>query len=438
MNRSTFVALTVLVTIAASSAAWWLWSTTGQQTELPPINSPPKRITNVTLGIITDSAEVEQKFEFIANYALAEVNEYAAKQGDLTRFKYISEHAADIYAGGPVSDLHRTKNVTIFLGFDVSEAMCVTLGYALRNGVILLGIPEVHHPSSALPGDEMFRIAPNLRQITCATSSLANELGAKGVLVISRYDGWGSEIFYELAENRGRTEYENGTETVYEGLETVRYPGDAINCTAIIERAAKKITPLIERYGVNNTVVVVVGGEEWLSLLSESRDKGGLLDVPWVVVEMSEDPYTVERGLPDTNKMIDIGVDQTRIISLKREPLIDNEKYESLQAAYLRENPSVMDSLSIMDASFYDSVWVACLSVLKGNSTDGRILRDLIPVVASEYSGASGRIVFDVNGDRSVDYYVYQASIVEDTVGWVKVGSYDAVTLQTTLDIDWP
>jgi hypothetical protein len=218
-------------------------------------------------------------------------------------------------------------------------------------------------------------------------------------------------------------------------MSNVRYDRDAINCTSIIENAATKIGPLIERYGVDNTIVVVVGGEEWMNLLSESRGRGELLDVSWVVVELSEDPYVTEGDLPDPIRMQDIGVDQTRVVSLKREPLINNEKYELLQAAYIKDNPTVNESLSIIDASFYDSVWVACLSVLKGNSTDGRILREVIPTVALGYSGASGRIVFDVNGDRSVDYYVYEATNVGDKVSWVKVGSYDAVTLQTTLDI---
>ncbi len=103
MNRYTIVALTAVAIIATSSAAWWLWSTNGEQTELP-IDLPLKRITNMTIGIITDSAEAEQKFEFIANYALAEVNEYAAKQGNLTRFKYVAKHADDVWAPNVIDD----------------------------------------------------------------------------------------------------------------------------------------------------------------------------------------------------------------------------------------------------------------------------------------------------------------------------------------------
>ena len=89
----------------------------------------------------------------------------------------------------------------------------------------------------------------------------------------------------------------------------------------------------------------------------------------------------------------------------------------------------------IKDASFYDSVWVACLSVLEANLTDGRILREVIPRVASRYSGASGKIIFDVNGDRSVDYIYFEATNVGGTISWVNMGSYDALTLQATLGI---
>lgn len=429
MNKTMVVVLTALAIIAVMSISWGIRSTTRPRDEPTPIVTPTKRITNVTLGIITDSAEDKQKFEFIANYALAEINKYAASQGNHTRFNYISEHAADIYASNAVGDLHRTKNVTIFLGFDISEAMCASLGYARSSGVILLGIPEVHHESSALPGDEMFRIAPNLREITQATESLVKQLGGKGILFINRDRGWGDEIFGNLAENRTQT---SEAPPAYEGLLSVRYSQDAINSTYIVSQAETIIEPLIERYGIDNTVIVLVGGEEWTSIFHESADAERLLDVPWVVLELSEDPYATEGDLPDPIRMQDIGIDQTRIISLKRETFLDNDKFELLQAAYVKENPTAEKPLGIKDAAFYDSVWVACLSVLEANSTDGRILRDVIPRVASGYSGASGRIVFDVNGDRSVDYIYFEATNVGGTISWVNVGSYDAVTLQST------
>ena len=432
MNKTTVLVLTVVVIITALSISREIWTATQRREEPPPIVTPTKRTTNVTLGIITDSAEDKQKFEFIAKYALAEINKYAASQGNLTRFNNISEHAADIFAINAVGDLHRTKNVTIFLGFDISEAMCASLGYARSSGVILLGIPEVHHESSALPGDEMFRIAPNLREITYATESLVKRLGGKGILFINRDRGWGDEIFFNLAENRTQiSEYP----PAYEGLLSVRYSQDTINSTYLVSQAETIIGPLIERYGVNNTVIVMIGGEEWTSIFRESADAEGLLDVPWVVTELSDDPYATEGDLPDPIRMQDLRIDGTRIISLKRETLLDNEKFEALQAAYVKENPAAEEPLGIKDASFYDSVWVACLSVLEANATDGKILRDVIPRAASRHSGASGRIIFDVNGDRSVDYIFFEATNVGGTISWVNMGSYDALTLQATLGI---
>jgi hypothetical protein len=91
-----------------------------------------------------------------------------------------------------------------------------------------------------------------------------------------------------------------------------------------------------------------------------------------------------------------------------------------------------------MEASFYDSVWVACLSVLRANTTDANILKEMIPTVALEYTGASGNVVLDVNGDRTVDYDVYQASDVGGTVDWVKIGRYGTVTGQMILDVNLP
>jgi hypothetical protein len=54
----------------------------------------------------------------------------------------------------------------------------------------------------------------------------------------------------------------------------------------------------------------------------------------------------------------------------------------------------------------------------------------VIPGVAEGYLGASGGVLLDSNGDRAVDYYVYELM----NGGWSKIGVYDAVSDAVSLE----
>jgi len=129
-------------------------------------------------------------------------------------------------------------------------------------------------------------------------------------------------------------------------------------------------------------------------------------------------------------------VTKAKLISVKMAPLTSNDNFTGLQSGYAANKPPAEDEpFGLIEASFYDSVWVACHSILQANTTDAEVLKDVIPMVAFEYTGASGQVVLDVKGDQTVDYYFYQASIVEGNVSWMKIGRYDAIACQSILDV---
>ncbi|MCX6654968.1 MAG: hypothetical protein NTY03_07575 [Candidatus Bathyarchaeota archaeon] len=371
---------------------------------------------------------MKQHFDYIANTTLTEANAYAASQDSHIRFTYCSEQADNIYGLEAVGKMKKEVGVNIFLGFDYSEAMCASLSYANSAHLILMGVPLIHHSSTALPDDVMFRIAPNLRQIHNVVVALVGRIGFNGVLVIWRGDSWGDGVEYSLSEVLGE-----------DSISTVRYDKTTVNYTETVELAVSKLRSLNERFGSEHTAVLLVCTGEGQIILSEAGRREGLLEVPWIVLEESVDPYSVEGDLPDASWLTSADVTKAKLISVKMAPLTSNDNFTRLQSGYVATKPLAGDKpFGVMEASFYDSVWVACLSILRANTTDANILKEMIPTVALEYTGASGNVVLDVNGDRTVDYDVYQASDVGGTVDWVKIGRYGAVTGQMILDVNLP
>jgi branched-chain amino acid transport system substrate-binding protein len=416
----------LFVLVLVSCSAVWLWSVTHPAVPAPEV--PSNKPVVVTLGIISDSTEMKRHFDHIANTTLTEVNAYAASKDSQIRFDYRSEQADNIYGLEAVGKMKKEFGVNIFLGFDYSEAMCASLSYANSAHLILMGVPLIHHSSTALPNDVMFRIAPNLRQVHDVVVSLVERIGFDGVLVIWRGDSWGDGVEYSLSEVLGE-----------DSIRTVRYDKTTVNYTETIELAASELRSLNERFGSEHTAVLLVCTGEGQTILSEAGRREGLLEVPWIVLEESVDPYSVEGDLPDISGVASADVAKAKLISVKIAPLTSNDNFTRLQSRYVATRPPAEDKpFGVMEASFYDSVWVACLSVLKANTTDANILKEMIPTIVQEYTGASGNVVLDVNGDRTVDYDVYQASDVGGTVDWVKIGRYGAVTGQMILDVKLP
>jgi hypothetical protein len=219
-------------------------------------------------------------------------------------------------------------------------------------------------------------------------------------------------------------------------VSTIRYDSEAVNYTDLVDQASSKLQSLNERFSEDHIAILLVSKEEVSTIIREAGTREGLFDVAWIAYEASEDPYTLDSDLHDTAQWPTTDVAGVKLIGIRRVPLIDNDILTRLQSGYVATKPSTKDKqFGIMEASFYDSVWVACLSVLKANTTDANILKETIPKVALKYTGASGNVILDINGDRAVDYDVYQASEVSGTVGWVKVGRYGAITGQTILSI---
>jgi hypothetical protein len=176
--------------------------------------------------------------------------------------------------------------------------------------------------------------------------------------------------------------------------------------------------------------------------MKEAGRIGSLLDVQWVVVSESLYPWSDEwspSGSGEFNPTLDANEEalSSRLINVRIQNLTDNPIFSSLQAGYAASGPLPDDGpLSLRDASFRDSLWITGISVLTGNTTDPSVLKDIIPNVAEDFSGASGNILLDVNGDRAANFEFYQVRQNGGTIDWVKIGWYDALADRVILQVN--
>jgi len=371
---------------------------------------------NVTLGVITYDPVIDRHFDYIANVILAEVNAYAESKGYRYRFDYAKQKTTGIQEAleKGVRDLNQKRDVEVFLGFDESEAMCASLSYAISNHLILMGVPLIHHDSSALPGDVMFRVSPNLRQIHGVAVSLVEEMGVEAVLVVSRGDSWGDGVTYAIEEALGG-----------DNVATVRYEKDTTDYSGILKNAFTQLAVLSSTHGTQQKAVVLISADETSTILEEAEKYPAFASTTWIILNESPAPYNIESTLPDPSQ---IDALSHRTLSIQMAPILDNSVFVKLQEGYTAESRN--DTLGLIDASFHDSIWVACLSVLEANTTDAEVLKGVILGVAEGYVGATGAVRLDANGDRAVDYYIYELG----NNGWVKIGAYDAASGVVSLE----
>ena len=73
----------------------------------------------------------------------------------------------------------------------------------------------------------------------------------------------------------------------------------------------------------------------------------------------------------------------------------------------------------------YDIVWAYALSLLVTDQYNATAIKNVLPDVTQAYSGASGKIQLDVNGDRMAgDYDIWQITNVSPEPGYKNTG-YD-------------
>jgi branched-chain amino acid transport system substrate-binding protein len=248
--------------------------------------------------------------------------------------------------------------------------------------------------------DNIFRLVPNDANQGKEIAKKMWSDGIRLVVPIFRDDSYGNELY-------------NATKVHFEKLggkiskDQVKYDPHVGKFAASLHRINfimwdQELKPLKEalenakqqfpNITNNNIGVYIIAYGEIIPILLQASSHPGLENVRWYGSDgIAKNKHLLEYD--ESSKF----VHETNLVTPLMTLNDTNEKFESL------ENDTGLE-LNSYDANAYDALWIAALTQkLSGCINLEKLERNLINITKS-YSGASGNITLDENGDRIVEY----------------------------------
>ena len=152
------------------------------------------------------------------------------------------------------------------------------------------------------------------------------------------------------------------------------------------------------------------GGGEIIEILNESLFYPNLSNVTWLNIDAYRYPS------------MEIWLESIQVKILSPHPvLVQNEKVkligDEFKAKFGKE-------LVFNEACVYDSCMVIGFSVIEADSINSSIVKEVLPSVAEDFSGITGKCSLDKNGDR-LDFQMGLFTLdYEPVFEWLLIGRY--------------
>ena len=170
-----------------------------------------------------------------------------------------------------------------------------------------------------------------------------------------------------------------------------------------------------EQYGPN-VVVQTFSFNEMATILQQAGDYDTLMHTLWLgsdgyVLEDPEIQYAPEQSIATMH------ICTYAIPSNSTKWQWIHQKYYDLTGT----------SLGLYGGAFYDSVWIATLSIIQTGKYDGAAIKKVLPYVADNYFGVTGWTQLNENGDKAAaNYGLYMiARSPQGNATWIYVGTVD-------------
>jgi len=348
-----------------------------------------------------------------SEYGVEEFNKYLDEIGQQWHLKMISEDSAT----NPVIALEKltvlnAKGIGIVVGPETSSNIRNIKGYSDSNNMLLVSCCS-SAPALAIPNDSVFRLVPDDRNQGTALAKLIQHEGIEVLVPVWRGDTWGDGLSKAATDS-----FENRGGKVGEGI---RYNPESPEFSASTSLLASNVNKLVEEYGKDKVAVLFLGFAEVLQFMQSASEHDVLDDVRW----FGPGANTKEHKLIDDP----IGLEFSTNIQFTTVQFAasKNPTYEKVQK-HLTETLGT-DPNTFVHSS-YDAVWLIGYAMLETQSTDVSVIKEKIPEIAENYSGAIGSTKLNEAGDLAqADYEVWGIRGAE----WVLLGKYiqsdDSVTL---------
>jgi len=283
--------------------------------------------------------------------------------------------------------------------------------YADQNNILIISQSSTA-VDLAVGGDNVFRFIPDDRAQGPALARLMWDAGIRLYVPIWRGDTYGDGL-------------KGATEDAFKKLggevdPGIRYNPDAKEFGTEVATLATKTQDAISARGAKAVAVHLIAFEEAVTILTDATKRDVLKQVRWYGSDgtagsgaLQTDPVSAEFSL--TTKFLNtiFAPTASEIFSRVREHVKSQVGREPDTYTY----------------TIYDILWVTTLAILNVGKYDPMAVKQVFPVVAERYYGASGRTVLNEAGDRvGGDYDIWALEKTDGAFEWKIVGTYIAST----------
>jgi hypothetical protein len=379
------------------------------QSDDQDIDEAKPSIRNVTIGVIPGYDGTLPAYKLLSSLAEDDINNYCVERGLNYRFRFnLSDPVEMAQQALTYTKAFRAAGVDMILGYAWSSHLCSGARAYGYNKTMVLMTPSAQSSIYSLRNDTLYHLCVLEVDPIKTTLKAMKDRGVKAYLLIYNPEYGSSDSLVSFMRYTVKS-------PKFEENRTMTYSNDT-PIDSFIGQADSALEEMIKIHGRNNTAVLWLSfpylpGEE--RFLAEAANTTSLSSVNWYLYDDTSSRGTYNG--PNAPKL--------RLISLEMAPK-PNPTYERLNRIWVNSTNSSIP-LDYYNANIYDGLWVLSLSAIKANSTKPLDIMKVLPSVASDYVGATGRCTLDDTGARAgVDYDIYAYFEVEGRTRSLLCGSY--------------
>ncbi len=324
----------------------------------------------------------------------------------------------------------KQEGINVFITGPYNTLICASDSYVNLNGLTMIGTPGFGFCPSHNRVDNIFRVSPNQRENTLAVSKLLEKDGVKALIVVQQDDGTAERIDGFVDEIIGATaglEEHRVVEVGFNEAPMESYVEEDWRMSEeLMNRVSDALDELMQSYPREKIGVLYASFTPNPRHIVAADRHSELVDVTWYSTT-----YFTQHGVEWGSF---VGNHTSRLQVLAPEAYLnlgENPTYLKLEERYEGTSMYGLNKIKLgeAEASMYDAVWLGALSVIEANSTDADSLRSVFIQVANSYTGATGRVRLDQNGDRfKVDQLIYGYQLVDGVLESRALYRFDADT----------
>jgi ABC-type branched-subunit amino acid transport system substrate-binding protein len=371
----------------------------------------------VEVMIISPRGIEQPEYEFLAELAEQDINNYMNEQKHPHRFNFTARSADGTSINAyNLAKQHYDNGNRLIVGLSWSSQLDTCFSFAQSNDCLIIS-----------PGSTQtwpWKLAPNTYRMYPAdhlyTVPLVRCVESRNIskVVLVQLEGYMKTMDDDFLE-----EYSGEVSTV-----RIEYDSDYSKVNSSTLLLEDEIKESIKEHGESHVAVYFIGSSYLLEKILDSATENTLYNVPWFVLDWftwHQDPGTRYSRFEENKTQL------TCLQLLGVHPAIpDNPTYSRVNQVYLEE---FNQPVSMIHGNIYDALWITALAVAETNSTDGTTVGLAIPNITKNHTGVTGNCSFNDWGDRwGVDWIVYGYDSIGNQTIVTEYGFYNYTTDEVT------